>query len=192
MIVDKYSSYSELSKAEQEGADYEKLVRPVDGARVAVIAPHAGGIEPKAGSIAREIAGAEFSLYCFRGRKAHGNRDLHITSRNFDEPECVGLLAGHRWVVAIHGCDEVGERVFLGGRDRALIADLAVRLEQVGIIAETSGHKYPGSDPGNICNRGNSKTGVQFELSLAFRNGTQVPAFVAAVRSVLCARQDAT
>lgn len=191
VTVDKYSSYSELSKSEKEGADYDKDVRALERALVVVIAPHAGRIEPKTGPIAQEIAGADFSLYCFRGRKANGNRDLHITSHNFDEPECVDLVAGHRWVVAIHGCDEEGERVFLGGRDKALIADLAAQLEQVGIIAETSGHKYRGTDPKNICNRGNSKAGVQFELSLPFRKGTRVPAFVAAVRSVLCGRQNA-
>ena len=190
VTVDKYSSYAELAQSEKEGTDYERIVRPRAGTLVAVIAPHAGGIEPGTGPIAQEIAGADFSLYCFRGCRAKGNHELHITCHFFDEPECMKLLAGHTWVVAIHGCDEAGERVFLGGRDTALITDLATQLKEVGITAETSGHKYPGTDPKNICNRGRSKAGVQIELSLLFRNGTQVPAFVAAVRSVLRARQN--
>lgn len=191
MIVDKYSSYHELAELEKEGTDYEKIVRALDGALVAVIAPHGGGIEPKTDLIAQEIAGADFSLYCFRGCKAKGNCGLHITSHNFDEPECVMLVAGHKWVVAIHGCDEEGEQVFLGGLDKALIVDLAAQLKQVGISVEAAGHKYRGTNPSNICNRGKSNAGVQFELSLKFREGAHVQTFVAAVRSVLCARQNA-
>lgn len=190
MTIDKYSNYAELAQSEQEGTDYERIVRPRAGALVAVIAPHAGGIEPGTCAIARQIAGEDFSLYCFCGYKARGNHELHITSHCFDEPECMKLLAGHAWIVAIHGCDEAGERVFLGGMDTALITDLAARLKEAGITAETSGHRYPGTDPRNICNRGRLKAGVQIELSLAFRNGKQIPAFVAAMRSVLNARQD--
>jgi len=189
--VDKYSSYSKLASSEKEGTDYERVVRARAGALVVVMAPHAGGIEPKTGPIAQDIAGTEFSLYCFCGRKKNGNRDLHIKSPNFDEPECVKLIASHQWVVAVHGCDEQGERVFLGGLDKALINDLASELSLVGIVAETSGHKYTGTSSNNICNRGRSNAGAQFELSLPFRNGTQVPAFVTAVRAVLSARQNA-
>lgn len=191
VAMDKYSSYSALAKSETEGVDYERVVQPAEGALVAVIAPHAGGIEPKTGPIAQEIAGTDFSLYCFRGCKANGNSELHITSHHFDESECVNLIARHKWVVAIHGCNVNGERVFLGGRDKELIADLAAQLAQVGIIGETTGHNYLGTDTNNICNRGRSNAGAQFELSLSFRNGTQVPAFVRAVRSVLRARQNA-
>jgi phage replication-related protein YjqB (UPF0714/DUF867 family) len=191
VTMDKYSSYSALAKSETEGVDYERVVQPVEGALVAVIAPHAGGIEPKTGLIAQGIAGTDFSLYCFRGCKANGNSELHITSHHFDEPECVNLITRHKWVVAIHGCNVNGERVFLGGRDKELIADLAAQLAQVGIIGEATGHNYLGTDPNNICNRGQSNAGAQFELSLSFRNGTQVPAFVEAVRTVLRARQNA-
>jgi phage replication-related protein YjqB (UPF0714/DUF867 family) len=189
MTVDKYSSYAELAQSEKEGTDYERIVKLRAGTQVAIIAPHAGGIEPGTCTIARQIAGADFSLYCFCGCKARGNHELHITSHCFDEPECMKLLADHTWIVAIHGCDEVGERMFLGGRDTALIADLANRLKEVGVVAGTSGHRYPGTDPRNICNRGRLKAGVQIELSLSFRNGKQIPAFVTAVRSVLSTRQ---
>lgn len=188
--VDKYSSYAELAGSEKEGPDYERVIRPRLGALVAVIAPHAGRIEPKTGPIAQQIAGAELSLYCFCGRKKSGNRDLHITSHNFDEPECVKLIASHEWVVAVHGCSEQGERVFLGGLDTALIGDLEAELRRADVVAETFGHNYPGIRPNNICNRGKSNAGVQFELSLPFRNGTQAPAFVGAVRAVLLARHD--
>ena len=156
--------------------------------RVAVIAPHAGRIEPKTGPIAREIAGAEFSLYCFRGMKTAGNKDLHITSHHFDEPRCLELIKVHKWVVTIHGCQKKGEHVFLSGLDKALIADLEASLLQAGIRVQTLGHKYTGTLPKNICNRGRSHAGVQFELSRSFRNGDRVPAFIEAVRNVLLDR----
>lgn len=157
---------------------------------VAIIAPHAGGIEPLTGSIAQDIAGTEFSFYCFKGLKKTGNRDLHITSHCFDEPHAIELISCHQWVVAIHGCNAEGERVFLGGRDQALITDLALHLNSAGIIAEASGHQYAGSDLNNICNRGKSSTGVQFELSLSFRKAARISAFIATVRSVLLSRQN--
>ena len=113
--MDRYSCFSELAAREARGADYEICARRQAASRVAVIAPHGGGIEPETSRIAESIAGAEFSLYCFLGLKRTGNRVLHITSHNFDEPECLGLIAEHDWVLAIHGCQESGERTFLGG-----------------------------------------------------------------------------
>jgi phage replication-related protein YjqB (UPF0714/DUF867 family) len=190
--MDKYYCYSELAASEKEGKDFERIVCARAGALVAVIAPHAGGIEAKTGVIAQDIAGTEFSFYCFRGLKKKGNRDLHITSNNFDEPKCVTLVAKHRWVVAIHGCDEQGERVLLGGLDKALINDLASALNDAGIVAKTFGHEYTGTCANNICNIGLTKAGAQFELSLSFRNGAKVPAFVMAVREVLSKRQKVT
>jgi phage replication-related protein YjqB (UPF0714/DUF867 family) len=187
--MDTYTCYADLANAEREGVDYEKIVLPVAGAQVAVIAPHGGGIEPKSDAIAAAIAGTDFSYYCFRGCKPKKNGRLHITSQRFDEPQCVTLIADHRWVVAIHGCDDPGESVFLGGLDAELVADLAAAIAEAGISVATTGHAYPGTHTRNICNRGLSAKGVQIELTPAFRNGGQVASFVTAVRSVLSARQ---
>ena len=188
--MDKYSCYAQLKASEKEGVDFERIVRRRTDALIVVIAPHAGGIEPKTGLIAQEIAGTEFSFYCFCGRKKNNNRDLHITSHNFDEPKCVKLVSSHRWVVSIHGCDEIGERVFIGGLDTVLVRDLALELGKSGIVAETCVHKYKGTSTKNICNRGSLNAGAQLELSVSFRNGTQVPVFITAVRKVLLVRQE--
>jgi len=190
--MDKYFCYAELAAYEKEGEYFERVVCIRDKASVVIIAPHAGGIEPKTGDIAQDIAGTEMSYYCFRGTKRNGNKDLHITSHNFDEPDCVKLVSTHRWVVAIHGCKEDGKQVFLGGLDRKLINDLASALNNVGIMAKTSDHKYTATSPKNICNLGITKEGVQFELSLPFRKGSRVPAFVTVVRDVLLKRQNGT
>lgn len=188
-MADKYSNYAALAAAEKEGTDFEIVVVKRVPPRVAVIAPHAGGIEPRTGPIAREIADTDSSLYCFRGLKKSANRDLHLTSHHFDEPKCLELLSNHDWVIAIHGCEEKDENVFLSGLDKPLINDLEAELLRTGIMVQTSGHKYPATVPDNICNRGKSNAGTQFELSLAFRNGNRVPAFVKAVRTVLLERQ---
>ena len=188
-MADKYSNYAELAAAEKEGIDFEVVLVKRDPPRVAVIAPHAGGIEPRTGPIAKEIVGTEFTLYCFSGLKNTGNQDLHITSHHFDEPRCLDLIKDHEWIVAIHGCQKKGEHVFLSGLDEALIADLEASLLQAGIRVRTLGHKYTGTLPRNICNRGQSHAGVQFELSRSFRNGDRVPGFIKAVRSVLLERQ---
>lgn len=189
-MTDTYSNFEELAAAEKEGADFEIVVVKRVPPRVAVIAPLAGGIEPRTGPIAKEIAGREFSFYCFRGSKKKGNHDLHITSHHFDEPRCLSLINDHEWVVAIHGCEKDGDHVFLSGLDKRLITDLEAEFSRVGIVVETSGHKYAAALVNNICNRGKSNAGVQIELSLSFRNGDQVPAFVKAIRTVLLERQN--
>ena len=187
--MDTYTCYAELARAERDGIDYEKVVQPVTGAQVAVIAPHGGGIEPGTDTIAAAVAGLDFSYYCFRGCKPNKNRRLHITSHRFDEPNCVALLASHTWVIAIHGCNDEGEQVFLGGLDTELITDIVTALAAANIRTATDGHAYPGTQPDNICNRGAAAKGAQIELTRAFRDGRQTNAFVQAVRSVLLSRQ---
>ncbi len=184
-MMDKYSNYAELAAYEREGTDFEVIVLEQNKALTAIIAPHAGGIEPKTGFIASAIAGIDYSLYCFRGLKSNGNHALHIASHKFDEPRCLKLIANHKNVISIHGCNEEGERAFIGGRDIDLINVLADELSRVGMSFKGQGYKFAGTNQNNICNRGQTNMGVQFELSLQFRNGIHVPLFVKAVRKVL-------
>jgi len=172
--------------------DYEIVVTTRKTSRVAVIAPHGGKIEPWTAELAEAIAGDEFNIYCFRGIKKKRNGDLHIISRNFDEPKCLSFLKTQDVVVAFHGCNKKGERILLGGRDNKLIDELAEALKAVGIAAETSGHEFKGTNAANICNRGATHAGAQFELSMAFRKGPNGAKFVKAVRDVLKRRHNAT
>lgn len=187
--MDKYLNFSQLAMSEKEGRDYEIVVRRRKGAQFAVLAPHGGRIELKTDVIAKYIAGDEFSLYCFKGCKKNGNRDLHITSHNFDEPRCLRLIRQNNWIITVHGCKEGGEEVFLGGLDEQLIIDIANAITKVGLTAVMKGHNYPGKSRRNICNRGTSNMGVQFELTMPFRIGSKLPQFVDAVRGVLLACQ---
>ena len=181
---DKYLNFNQLASHQREGIDFEIVAVEKPNSLAAIVSPHAGGIEAKTGTIAKAIAGIEYSLYCFEGMKSSGNRILHITSQHFDEPKCLKLIEKHQRVISIHGCNEKKEKVYIGGLDDELIKILTSELSSVGIIPEQS-EKFLGKSPDNICNRGLTKKGVQFELSLQFRTGPRVPFFVKSVRSAL-------
>ncbi|MGF1610248.1 MAG: poly-gamma-glutamate hydrolase family protein [Kiloniellales bacterium] len=180
-----YRSFSDLANAQVRGIDYEIIAVPRDS-RVAVIAPHGGAIEAGTSGIARAISCDDFSLYLFEGIKRSGNfRSLHLSSRYFDEPQCLNLIAKCEFVVAIHGCRGVDEKVLLGGLDAMLKGQIADALSDVGLAVETEGHQFPAVDPNNICNRGASHRGAQLELTSALRRSASAALVVSAVRSVL-------
>jgi len=156
---------------------------------VAVIAPHGGGIEDGTSEIARAIAGDDFNLYLFEGlRPSRNYAALHLTSHRFDEPECLELLSGCHYVLAVHGCDGHGDRALLGGLDVELRAELAGVFEGIRIRAECEGHRFPAVHPTNICNRGARGRGVQLELTHPLRRPQEIPRLASAVRAVLLPR----
>lgn len=187
MRRDRYSGFAELFAHETDGEHYAITVIRRPSSAVGVIAPHGGAIEPRTAEIARALAGDQFNLYLFEGMKRSGNYDLHITSCRFDEPSCLALIRECRLVVAIHGYSSADEAVLLGGLDTALKARIAGCLRAALFRAETGGHQYPGTDPGNVCNRGRSGRGVQIELSRAIRGSAAEARFVEALRGALLA-----
>ena len=187
-----YRGYADLARAQTRGRDYEIVVERKPESRIAVIAPHGGGIENGTSEIARAIAGSDFSLYLFEGRRPSRNYlALHLTSHYFDEPECLELIASCRYVVAIHGCAGPEPRVLLGGLDVELCAELGLAIDAAGVAALTRGHRFPAVHPNNICNRGARGRGVQLEVTESLRVA-DTSAFVTAVRSVLLSRDDGT
>lgn len=140
---------------------------------VVILAPHGGHIEPTTSLVAEAVAAERYTLYCFEGLKlgrAHG--DLHITSAHFDAPGALSVVGRARVAVAMHGYleSDADEPVLLGGLDTALIALVAHELDATGFPATTSGHRFPGRDPANICNRTARGVGVQIELSRTLRD----------------------
>ena len=198
--ADKYDSYAQLAGREGEGRDFVRFIE-VRASPVAIIAPHGGGIEPGTSEIAQALAGSDFSLYCFEGVKPRGNGGLHITSIRFDEPTCVGLVQRSRFVVAVHGCEEVDRSTHVGGLDEDLKARLLETLGSFGFKAVADSGSHLGLDPRNICNRGASGRGIQLEISRGLRlvmfeglareqrqyTTPQLGRFVLAVRGVLLA-----
>lgn len=187
MHSDRYRRYAELAAEQIEGRDY-RVTAVRRGSGIAVIAPHGGRIERGTSEVARAIAGEDLDLYLFEGCLPSLNFEtLHLTSRHFDEPRALALIAGCHTVLAVHGVADTGERALLGGRDSALASMIADRLFVRGVRAQVSGHRYSGRDAANVCNRGSSGQGVQLELSDRLRGGPLEPAVVEAVR---CALQD--
>lgn len=186
-MADKYTTFKDLLKGERRGVDYDLAARRISGAKAIVIAPHGGTIEPRSEKIAEAIAGKELSFYCFKALKA--NSGLHVKSHLFDEPTGVEAVANHDQVISIHGWGEAGERICVGGRDKALIALLRKVLAAKGIEVEAAPQGLTALDPNNITNRGRRSAGVQFELTMGFRkNSGAVRKFVDGVRSVLLAQ----
>jgi phage replication-related protein YjqB (UPF0714/DUF867 family) len=175
---DAYCNFADLAARQEEGVDF-RIVARYRNPRVAVIAPHGGGIEGGTSEIAAAIAGREFSLYTFEGLKDDGNNALHITSTHFDEPECQRLIALAEVVLAIHGCElpahaceDPVEIVYVGGLDLVLAGRLLQALMDAGFAA--SGESNPaigGCHTANICNRGATGRGCQMEISKGLRFG---------------------
>jgi phage replication-related protein YjqB (UPF0714/DUF867 family) len=127
---DKYPNFPALKKNERPEA---YRIVPVDrDSTVVVAAPHGGKIEPGTSELARQVAGEDLSLYLFEGCKANHNRDLHITSANFDEPEGRELMRRADRIVTLHGegSDELVVRI--GGLDTARIKHCAQRWMRRG------------------------------------------------------------
>jgi phage replication-related protein YjqB (UPF0714/DUF867 family) len=165
---DKYRNFAALAMAEPEGS-FSISVRDT-GTAVAIAAPHGGEIELGTSEIVRAVAADDLSYYVFEGTKARGNGDLHITSSNFDEPQCLCLLRAAYTVLTVHGEDSEHEVVYLGGRDCCALACLRRTLPSYGFTArEHSNPKLQGLHPNNICNIGRSGAGVQLELSRGLR-----------------------
>jgi phage replication-related protein YjqB (UPF0714/DUF867 family) len=168
IVPDKYKSFEELKRAEPPGS-YVIVPRRRDST-VVVVAPHGGGIEPGTSEIAHAIAGEEFSYYLFEGHKPTGNRDLHITSSRFNEPQAFALTSSARFVLTVHGEATKDAIVYVGGLDVEVKRGLSDALQASGyFVREHANVALRGQDKLNICNAGTTGLGVQLELSFGLR-----------------------
>jgi len=183
--LNEYGSYAELARHEIEGRDYRVHAHARPGSPVLVVAPHGGMIEAGTSEIAQLVAGREFSLFSFEGVKPYGtNRVLHITSHQFDHPECLAMAARSEIVLSVHGC--VGaSQIHLGGLYVELKERLARGLVQAGFPVDAASEKYPGRHPLNICNRGARGKGAQLEVTYDLRRSGSRAAIARAVRRAI-------
>ncbi|HEY8507945.1 MAG TPA: poly-gamma-glutamate hydrolase family protein [Steroidobacteraceae bacterium] len=191
-MTDKYACFAHLAQHEAEGRDYRVHVVERPASPVLIVAPHGGSIEIGTSELARAIAGPEHNLFTFDGLKSAwgANRDLHITSHRFDHPQCLALAARCEVAVGIHGCR--GEsQIFIGGLDTVLTGLLARHLVAAGLPAVTEGHRYPGRNPQNICNRAARRKGAQLEFTMDLR-GPDARAIIAPVVRAALAEYIAT
>jgi phage replication-related protein YjqB (UPF0714/DUF867 family) len=190
---DELLDYADLAARYVEGVDYAVQVQMRQASRVAVLAPHGGRIEGRTSEVARLIAGDDHGLYLFEGLRTSGdNFDcLHLASHRFDEPRALELVSGCDVIVAVHGYAASGPDVLLGGLDERLKMAVADSLSIAGLTCLLEGHRFPGRDPHNICNRGRSGAGVQLELSEGLRKSGDWAALAAAVRTAIAAMHSA-
>ncbi len=165
----KYTTYEELERHQKEGVDYRVHIRERNSG-IAIVAPHGGGIELGTMEIAKEVAGLEHTFYGFEGIKATDNSDLHITSKEFDEPRLASLVSKEEIVITVHGCEDEEEVVYVGGLHKALKQKIHTLLSHAGFLVRVSPNpKIGGRSPRNICNRGRAGAGVQLEISKGMR-----------------------
>jgi phage replication-related protein YjqB (UPF0714/DUF867 family) len=169
--MDKYRNFAQLSATEREAVDFRVHAVKRHKWGTVIVAPHGGAIEPGTSEVAKAVAGDDLSLAVFEGIKpGGGNIRLHLTSINFDEPRCLGLVVEADAVVAIHGEASADASVFLGGLDDKLGARLRAALERSGYAVKTHWNRaLRGLATANICNRGRFGAGVQLELSRGLR-----------------------
>lgn len=163
----KYNNYRQLNENETKGRGY--LIHFRHGkSGILVMAPHGGGIEPGTTEIADALAGMEHSFYSFDGVKRLANWNLHITSRQFDEPIGINIAKNSQTIVTVHGCKEKGKIVYIGGRDLQLKEKIikAIKLTSFMVIESP---RFPGINELNICNRSRNGRGVQLEISMGLR-----------------------
>jgi phage replication-related protein YjqB (UPF0714/DUF867 family) len=167
-MLDRYHSYAELALREIDGKDYE-VTAVQRSSPIAILALHAGGIEPGTSEIARALAGDRYSLYMFEGLKGSGGEYLHITSTHFDEPRALALVKSAEWGLSLHGCMGEQPMVYLGGRDTEHIPMAITLLKEAGFDASSHNHRFSAANPANLCNRGRSGMGLQLELTKGLR-----------------------
>ncbi|HUE11868.1 MAG TPA: poly-gamma-glutamate hydrolase family protein [Steroidobacteraceae bacterium] len=169
--MNKYGSYAELARCESQGSDYRVTAFARPQSPVLIVAPHGGLIEVGTSEIAAAVAAEDHNLFSFEGLKPYGaNRDLHITSHQFDHPDCLEMAARCAIVLSVHGCLGDSE-IHVGGLDTQFAAHLAKRLSGAGFAINAASQKYPGRHPLNICNRGLRQQGAQLEITYDLRNG---------------------
>ncbi|MCD6184353.1 MAG: poly-gamma-glutamate hydrolase family protein [Deltaproteobacteria bacterium] len=168
-MMDKYANYADLEQTEREGEDYAILYRKAD-CKIAIMAPHGGGIEPGTIDIADAIAKSEYTFYAFKGIRKTGNKKLHLSSNRFDEPIGLNISKNAFIVISIHGTRDKGETILIGGKNQELKQRLMYELRRAGfraVISAVPGLR--GIKPENICNRCKSGKGVQLEISRGLR-----------------------
>lgn len=170
-MADLYPSYTALAAAEVEGTSYERRSVPVTGSSWCSIAIHGGGIEPGSGEVARSVGVALMSHYEFAGIKSSGNSTLHVTSTNFDEPNCQSMVTASRRCLSFHGYTGTTgvSETSIGGADTATISRVREELQKAGFVVVAASQEINGNDPANIANKTTIAAGVQVEMSAALR-----------------------
>jgi phage replication-related protein YjqB (UPF0714/DUF867 family) len=132
---------------------------------IAVLAPHAGTIEPLTGELALAIAGRLHRFYGFSGKLTRDAARGQISPLRFDELNLHDVLRGARTAIAIHGTAGDEDAVSLiGGCNLRLMEAIRYRLETAGFAVMGCPLAAEANDPRNVVNRV-PEGGVHIELT---------------------------
>lgn len=171
MAEDMYANFDELKANTVAEVDYHIEATKRDS-NIVMMTPHGGGIEVGTSELVLFAANGIFSEYAFEGWRTSNNRELHITSTNFDEPICLDIVESSEHILAFHGySDTLNKHTMIGGRDTNAKQYVYEALTTAGFSCEilATGAPLSGSDYENICNKGTRGMGVQLEISTAQR-----------------------
>jgi phage replication-related protein YjqB (UPF0714/DUF867 family) len=170
---DTYACYQHLYSASEVLSDhYSYSQRLGASSRVLIFSPHGGGIELGSTELADRIAGTRWNYADWSGLRPSGNRALHITSVNYDEPRILRLQMAASRSIAVHGASGDTPVAYVGGLDRQLRDRVVVRLREAGFNATSDVAAHPhlaGTDAANVANLNRRRAGVQLELTAGLR-----------------------
>ncbi|MDW4377895.1 poly-gamma-glutamate hydrolase family protein [Staphylococcus saprophyticus] len=168
-MADTYKSMTELIRVHDKTSDYmfEVGYRNSD---TLITAIHGGGIE--AGTTELALLTSELSnsnYFSFKGLKASGNTQLHVTSTNYDNPLLLTLNQNADKTIAIHGYSDTKSNTFVGGNDKQLVILITQYLKEKGFYVEIAPTRIGATKEDNITNKNKRGVGVQLELSTSLR-----------------------
>ncbi len=172
-MIDRYENFAALAAQEQEGTHY-RIHAIQRHAPVLIMAPHGGFIEPGTHHVADYLAADRYSFYAFETLEPRARgKGMHITSRRFDEPRALALVAHAGIVITVHGRKDKDDAwsAWVGGLHDPLRDAITTALDEAGLAAKAvgAGHPLAGRDADNICNRGRRGAGIQLELPARLR-----------------------
>lgn len=168
-LMDTFRTMTELENATTKNKDWDIITRDVKSA-VLIAAIHDGGIEPGTTEVCDLIAEkGHYSFYTFKGLRRQKNVELHVTSRHYDQSTMQVMVSKVYQAVAIHGCIGDESIVYIGGKDKPLMASIEQLLTKANFKVAKAPDHLSGKHDDNIINYTQQNAGVQLELTTALR-----------------------
>ena len=159
---DFYKSVSELRANHTEGTDF-RTVYELRKSSVAVFAIHGGKIERGTSSMAKTIAGTDYSYYRFEAL-VNNSWKFHVTATHFDDPPALHVAEESMFGISVHIQHGDEDSICVGGGNKDAAKMMADMLVSEGYPVEYPCARFPGDSPENIVNR-TKLGGVQFEFT---------------------------
>ncbi|AYX89700.1 poly-gamma-glutamate hydrolase family protein [Staphylococcus cohnii] len=168
-MSDRFKSMTELMDYTEENTDW--VIHSIKrNSNIIITAIHGGAIEPATTELAELTAEkGSFDYFTFKAIRTKANSELHVTSRRYDEPKLMKMIANNPYAIAIHGCKGEDEIIYMGGKDEQLMDAMTEEFEKLGIDVRQAPSHMSGAHDDNIINCCKTEKGVQLELTSGIR-----------------------